>query len=176
MDLNMNCSQGKPNDSKKIGIFLLLVGILLFLYFQILIIQVYRTSTQEIPRAKLFDAVVRTSPTAWILFLSLPYILSFGVLLTANIFLEFIYSIKRIWKWPLIITIFVTLITIGTHILDFENAYMVFLLFLSFLISNFVYQKKDLRFKFIIWIFGIPFFFLLILGLLGSIILNLIYR
>jgi len=166
----------KPNNFRILGILLLLLGIFLMFLFQVSIAQFSTTLGQETPKPKLLDVALRISPVMGAVFLSLPYIISFGVLLIAGIFGEFISSIKKIWKLPLILTIFVTLVTIGARILDFENAYMILLLFFCFLISNFVYGKKNLRFKLFIWIFGNPFFILLLIIFSTAIILHLVSR
>jgi len=164
-------------NEKNIGICLLIISLILLIYFEISIIKI-SSSIPTIYKESKLDVVTKSSPVYRVLFFALPFLLSFSVLLIFNLFREFFASMKILgnWKWPLATLIFILLIIFtGKNIIGpiWENIYLTILLALSFYTSYFIYGKKDLRHKSILWIFSNPFILILTIGILSDLILKI---
>jgi len=165
-------------NEKNVGVYLLIINLILLIFFEISIIKIGREITTIYKESKL-DVVTKSYPIYRVLLFTLPFLLSFSVLLISNLFREFFTSMKILgnWKWPLVTLVFILFIIFaGKNIVGpvWENIYLAILLTFSFYASYFIYGKKDLKHKSILWIFSNPFILLLIIGILSDLLLKII--
>lgn len=171
--------QERSLNDQNIGICLLLISFILLLLFEIGIINLSRLGIFDNKTG--VDPVTKSYPIYRILLFVLPFLFSFSILLISNLFRELFSSIKILgnWKWPLILLVFnLFIVFIGKDIIGpmWENFYLVILLIFSFYTSYFIYGKKELKFKFLVWFFSNPFILLVIIGIASDLILKIISR
>jgi ABC-type Fe3+-siderophore transport system permease subunit len=181
VDPSLQTYMNKENiNEKNVGSYLLIISLILLIFFEISIIKIGSRIPTIYKESKL-DVVTKSYPIYRVLLFTLPFLLSFSVLLMSNLFREFLTSMKILgnWRWPLVTLVFILFIIFaGKNIIGpiWENIYLVILLAFSFYASYFIYGKKKLRHKSILWIFSNPFILILIIGMLSDLMLKIISR